>query len=140
MDASTPSFVAETQAVRDAYAALNRNDIPGFVSLLDAQIERIEPAGFPGGGTYHGIEAVTAHLALHRGRWAEGTCEPERIVVTNGHILVYLCIHVRLAHEADWRDGRIVDGFTFRDGKAVRWRTFAEERQALAWAGAGQDG
>lgn len=34
---------AETEALRKAYAALNRNDIPGFAKIFDPQIERIEP-------------------------------------------------------------------------------------------------
>ena len=59
----TPSLASETEALREAYAALNRNDIPAFVRILDPQIERIEPADFPQGGTYHGLAAVTAHFA-----------------------------------------------------------------------------
>ena len=81
MDKMTPSPASETKetkALREAYAALNRNDIPGYVKGFDPQIERIEPADFPGGGTYHGLEAVKAHVTLHRGRWAEGSCESRR--------------------------------------------------------------
>ncbi len=140
MDTPTPSLAAETNAVRDAYAALNRNDIPAFLSICDPRIERIEPADFPGGGIYRGIDAVRAHLSLHRGKWAEGACEPERFVVTGKRILVFLHVHVRLQHETEWRDGHIVDGFAFRNGKAIQWHTFAEERQARAWAGAAPNG
>jgi ketosteroid isomerase-like protein len=31
--------------------------------------------------------------------------------------------------------GHIADVFTFRDGKAIQFRTFADERPALEWAG-----
>ncbi len=58
MDESIQPLAAETEAIRQAYAALNRNDIAGFVKAFDPEIERIEPAEFPSGGTYHGIEAV----------------------------------------------------------------------------------
>ena len=136
MSNSTSSLEAETEAVREAYAALNRNDVAGFVSVFDPQVERIEPADFPGGGTYHGLAAVTAHVAKGRGTWAEGGCEPERFVVAGDRVIVSVHVRVRLKDETEWREGRITDVFTFRNGKAVQFRTFADEREALEWAGA----
>lgn len=64
MDKLTPSLAAETEALREAYAALNRNDIPAFVEIFDPQIERIEPAEFPQAGTYHGLAAVKVHVSV----------------------------------------------------------------------------
>ncbi|GMU82257.1 MAG: hypothetical protein AMXMBFR47_21280 [Planctomycetota bacterium] len=136
MDRPTPPFATEIAALKEAYAALNRNDIAGFVSLFDAEIERIEPADFPQGGTYRGLEAVTAHVAKGRGTWAEGSCEPERFIVAGDRIVVSIRVRVRLTHETQWREGRIADVYSFRDGKAFQFRTFGEERQALEWAGA----
>ena len=46
-----------------------------------------------------------------------------------------LHVHIRLKHETDWREGRIADVFTFRDGKAIEKRSFADSRQALKWVG-----
>jgi len=135
MDAPTPSLAAETEALREAYAALNRNDIPAFAAVFDPQIERIEPADFPQGGTYHGLEAVKAHVSKGRGTWAEGNCEPERFIVAGDWIVVLVHVRVRLKHETTWREGRIADVYTFRNGKAIQFRTFADERQALDWAG-----
>ena len=43
----TPSLAVETEALREAYAALNRNDIPEVVKSFDPQIEWIEPAEYP---------------------------------------------------------------------------------------------
>ena len=136
----TPSLAAETEALREAYAALNRNDIPAFVKVFDPQIERIEPADFPQGGTYHGLEAVTAHISKGRGTWAEGSCEPERFIVAGDRVIVFVYVRVRLKHETEWREGRIADVYTFRNGKAIQFRTFADERQALEWAGVGPRG
>lgn len=135
MDKPTPSLAAETEALKQAYAALNRNDIPAFVSIFDPQIERIEPADFPQGGTYHGLEAVRAHVAKGRGTWAEGGCEPQRFIVAGNRIVVLIHVRVRLKHEIEWREGRIADVYTFRNGKAIQFRTFADRKQALEWAG-----
>ncbi len=44
-------------------------------------------------------------------------------------------MRVRLKDHTDWVDGRIADVFTFRNGKAIEFRTFADEQQALEWAG-----
>jgi ketosteroid isomerase-like protein len=86
MSNQAPLLAAETQAIREVYAALNRGDIPGFVSVLDPQIERVEPAGFPMSETYRGLAAVTAHLSKARGTWAEGTCEPRRFIVADSRL------------------------------------------------------
>ena len=126
---------AETDAIRKAYAALNQNDIPGFAQILDPQIGRIEPDDFPGGGTYHGIEAVKAHISQGRSTWAEGSCEPERFVVAGDKTVVFLHVRARLNGHTEWIDVRIADVFTFRNGKAIQLRTFADEQQALEFAG-----
>lgn len=135
MNEVTPSAAALMQGLREAYAALNRNDIAGFVAAFDPQIERIEPSDFPQSGTYQGLEAVKAHIAKGRGMWAEGSCEPERFIVVGDRIIVLIHVRVRLTHETEWREGRIADVYTFRQGKAIQFRTFGDEREALEWAG-----
>jgi ketosteroid isomerase-like protein len=35
----------------------------------------------------------------------------------------------------EWREGRLADVYTFRNGKAIQGRSFADRRQALEWAG-----
>lgn len=135
MDESKEPHSAETQMLRDAYAALNRNDIDGFVKDFDPRIERVEPPGFPLAGTYRGIEAVKEHVSKGRSTWAEGGCEPERFVAAGDKIVVYVHVRVRLKDRTDWIDGRLTDVYTFRDGKATEFRTFADEQPALEWAG-----
>ncbi len=133
MDASTPSFAAETKALREAYAALNRNDVAGLVAVFDPQVVRVEWPDSAQEGTYRGIEAVTAHVAMGRGTWAEGGCEPERFVVAGDRIVVLVQVRVRLKDETEWREGRTADVYTFRNGKVVEFRTFADEREAMEW-------
>ena len=135
MSELTPPLAAETEAIREAYAALNRNDVAGFVAVFDPQVERIEPSDFPGAGTYHGLEAVRAHVAKARGTWAEGGCQPQRFVVAGDRVVVLVHVRVRVKGEAEWRDGRTGDVFTFRNGKVIQFRTFFDEREALEFAG-----
>lgn len=133
MNEPTSTFAAEIAALRNAYAALNRGDVPGFVRLFDANIERIEE--FPSGSTHHGLAAVTAHVATARATWAEGGCEPQRSCVAGERVILFVNVRVRLKTETTWREGRTVDIYTFRNGKVVEFRTFIDERQALQWAG-----
>ena len=128
----TSTLAAEIDAVREAYAALNRGDVPGFVRLFDASVERIEEfSGF----SCRGLAAVTDHVAKARTTWAEGGCEPQRFSVAGNRVIVFVDVRVRLKTETQWREGRTVDVYTFRNGKVIEFRTFGDERQAMQWAG-----
>jgi len=133
MKKPTQPLVTETAALREVYAALNRNEIEAMVKAFDSQIAWIEPAGF--GGTYRGLEAVKSHLSQARSTWAEGSCEPERFVVAGDKIVVFIYVHVRLKSETEWRDGRHAAVYTFHNGKAIEMRMFDDAQQALEWAG-----
>jgi ketosteroid isomerase-like protein len=135
MNHPKPSLAAEIEAIKEAYAALNRNDIDGSAQILDPQIERIEFEGLPTAGAYRGIDDVKAHIAQGRSTWAEGACEPERFVVSGDKVVVTCHVRVRLKNQTDWLEGGTADVYTFRDGRAIQFRTFADEEQALAWAG-----
>jgi len=132
----SPNLENETEVLRNFYAAINRNDIPAALNFFDPQIERIEPAGFPSAGTYRGLAEVRAHLSQGRETWAEGSCEPERFIVAGDQIIVFLHVRVKLKRNLEWIEGRFADVFTFRNGKIIQTRTFAERQQALDWTGA----
>ena len=69
---------AAQEALRKAYAAFNRNDIPATCETLDPNIEWTEPAEFPGGGTYHGHAGVRAYLTQSQGQWGMARNAPGR--------------------------------------------------------------
>ena len=125
----------DVDAVKHFYAAINRNDMQAISRDFDPHIVRIEPEGFPTAGTYRGIAEVDAHVRAGRGTWAEGTCEPEKFLVNGEKVVVYLYAWVRLKGATDWSGGRFADGFLFRNGKIVEYRSFGERVQALEWAG-----
>ncbi len=129
-------MLAEIESVKAAYAALNRNDVPTFVTLLDPQIERIEPSDIPGAGTIRGLEAVRAHIVQARDTWAEGGCTPEKLTVMGDRVVAHVHVRVRLKNETAWREGHTTDVFTFKNGKVIHFRTFFDERQAKEWLGA----
>ena len=128
-------MTAHLDALRAFFAALNRNEFQAITRDFDPEIVRVEPEGFPTAGTYRGIAQVQAHLARGRSTWAEGSCEPEQFFVQADKAVVYLHVRVRLNHSADWLDARFADGFIFRRGRIVEYRTFGDRADALAWAG-----
>lgn len=126
---------AEITVLEEFFAAINRNDMQAITKDFDPHIVRIEPEGFPTAGTYRGIAEVQEHVAKGRGTWAEGTCEPEKFLVNEDKVVVYLHARVRLKGSTDWIGGRFADGFVFRDGKIVQYLSFGERAESLAWAG-----
>jgi uncharacterized protein len=135
MDTVTPPLAVETEVLRKAYAAFNQNDIAATVEALDPRIEWAEPAEFPGGGTCHGHAGVKAYLSQSRAAWAEVHSEPERFIVAGDKIIVFVHARVRPKDSTEWHETRLADVFTFRNGKAIQMRAFADRRQALEWAG-----
>lgn len=125
----------EVEALKQFYAAINRNDLQAACKDVDAAIVRVEPAGFPTSGTYRGIDAVREHVAKGRATWAEGSCDPEEFFVVGDKVVVYLHVRVRLKDASDWIDARFADGFVFRDGRITEFITFGRRDAALAWAG-----
>ncbi len=135
MGNSPQPLATEIEGLRLAYAALNRNDVAGFVKAFDPDIERVEPPGLPMSGIYRGIAAVTEHFTNARESWAEGACEPQRFIAAADKVIVVVQVRVRLKTETEWREGLVADGYTFRNGKATQFRTFLALQQALDWAG-----
>jgi len=121
--------------LREAYAAFNRGDMDVAVSGLDPQIEWSEPAQFPGGGAYHGREAVKGYLTQSRAAWAEVISEPEQFIAAGDRIVVFVHARVRAKGSKDWQEVRLADVYTVRDGKIVAMRAFADRQEALRWWG-----
>ena len=125
----------EIEVLKQFFAAINRNDLPGITRYFDPEIVRIEPEGFPTAGTYRGIAEVQGIVTKGRGTWAEGTCEPEKFLTNGDKVVVYLHVRVRLKDSLDWVDVRFADGFVFRAGKITQYLSFGERLGALKWAG-----
>jgi uncharacterized protein len=130
---SSNEFVAE---LREAYAAFNRGDIDSALKPFDSRIEWSEPAEFPGGGTYHGLDGVKRYLTQSKAGIAEGTSEPEQFVVVGNRVVVLVHVRVRRKGSDAWHEVRIADVYTVEDGKAIQMKAFADQQEALRWAGA----
>lgn len=125
----------ETELLERFFDAINRNDMPAVAGFFHPDIVRIEPEGFPTAGTYRGIAEVAEHVRKGRGSWAEGTCQPEKLLQNGEKVVAYLHARVRLHGSTEWIGGRFADGFVLRGGKIVEYHSFGERPEALKWAG-----
>jgi ketosteroid isomerase-like protein len=128
----TENAIAELRA---AYAAFNRGDIDAAVRSFDPQVEWIEPAEFPGGGTYHGVEGAKKYLAQSRNGAAQVISEPEQFIPVGDRIVVFVHARVLPENSAEWQDIRLADVYRFHIGRVIQMRAFANREDALRWAG-----
>ena len=124
--------------IRSAYAAFNRGDFDAAVAVLSPDIEWTEPPEFPGGGTYHGREAVKKYLIHSRAGWVEGSSETERFIESGNRIVVFVRARFRGKQNPEWHEVELADVYTIHKGQIVQMRAFADRNQALAWAGAAE--
>jgi ketosteroid isomerase-like protein len=92
---------------------------------------------FPGGGTYFGPDRVKEYLTQSREAWAEVRSEPEQFIPAGDKIVVFVHARVRAKDTGEWQQVLLADVYTFREGKAVHMRAFADRQEALRWAGIG---
>lgn len=121
--------------LRAVYAAFNRGDFDAAVAPLDPQVEWTEPAEFPGGGSYHGRDAVKGYLRQSRADWEEGSSEPERFITAGNRIVVFVYARFRPKGSNEWHEVRLADVYTVRAGKIVQMNAFRDRQEALKWAG-----
>lgn len=121
--------------LRAAYAAFNKGDIDTAVEFLDPGIEWIEPAEFPGGGTYHGVQGAKQYLAQSRAGAAQVISEPEQFITAGDRIVVFVHARVLPKGSDTWQDVRLADVYTFQNGHATKMHAFANREDALRWAG-----
>lgn len=125
----------DIEIIRQVYSGINRNDIDFVLNLMDVDITRIEPEGFPTAGTYRGHTDMRQHLITGRSTWAEGACEPVDFFTAGNKIVVTVHIKVRLKNNSEWIDARIADGFIIKDGRVAEFHSFLNNQKAFEWGG-----
>ena len=75
--------------------------------MLDLNVEWVEPAEFPGGGAYYGVEGAKQYLIQSRAAAAEVISEPEKFIAAGNRIVVF--VHARVLPKGSnaWQDVRL---------------------------------
>ncbi|HZP72270.1 MAG TPA: nuclear transport factor 2 family protein [Gaiellaceae bacterium] len=120
--------MAALEVVQRSYAAFARGDLDGVLGDLDPDIEWVQAQGLPHGGTYHGIAEVRRNIfePLDAEWWDEFTADPDEFVDAGDEVVV-LGRYRGVAKGTGKRlDVPFVHVWTFRDGKATRFRQFLD--------------
>jgi ketosteroid isomerase-like protein len=117
--------------LRGAYDAFAKGDVPKVLAMLAPDVEWIEAAGFPYGGTYRGPDAVLQGVFMKLGgEWDGFAAVPERYVA-DGDTIVALGTYSGTFRATG---KRFVAPFAhvwwFADGKAVRFHRHTDTKLA----------
>jgi ketosteroid isomerase-like protein len=118
-------------AIRSAYDAFGRGDIPAVLQSFDADIEWHVPSLYPTGGDYHGVEGVQQFFQALAESWEYLRVEPDEYLDSGDYV-------VALGHHR----GRVKDGtadleipfahvWKLRDGRPVLFREYADPSALL---------
>jgi ketosteroid isomerase-like protein len=134
LQASMDVKSSEIKQLRAAYDAFNRGDFDAAVSVLDENVLWVEPPQFPGGGIYHGKEEAKGYLKQSRAGALHVISTPEKFLDSGNRIIVFVRARVQVTADQPWQDIRLADVYTFRKGKAIAMRAFADREEAIQWA------
>ena len=116
------------QIARDSYEAFERHDLDGVLAALDPSIEWQQAQGLPHGGIYIGTDEVRRNIfdPLDRDWWDEFTAQPDEFL-NAGEEIVVIGRYLGVAKGSQRRlDVPFVHVWSFRDGKAIRFRQFLD--------------
>jgi ketosteroid isomerase-like protein len=120
--------VANVVAVRRAYEAFARGDMDGVVADMHPEIEWHQAEGLPHGGHYRGLEEVRRVIfePLDEEWWDEFSAVPGEFLEAGDEVVVLGRYYARAKATGKPLDVPFVHLWTFRDGKAVRFRQFLD--------------
>ena len=118
--------------VRRLYERFNVGDFP--LDLVADDFELHDP-DLPGGGVFRGPDGLSDYLRQYTEAWEEYRIEIEELQASGDRVLALLRHTARgkgSGVEAELRDAHV---WTFRDGLAVRLRTYLDRAEAVRGAG-----
>jgi uncharacterized protein len=129
-----PTGQGNAQTVRRFYEAWARDEIPGPVELLDAEVEYVNPDGAIEPGTRRGIDAFTAAVHKLLDAWEYWRCDIESLTPVDDKIVAVVRYRTRGRGSGVEIEGRESALWTLREGKVVRYEWFhgADDADAAA--------
>ena len=120
--------MSDVDAVRRAYDAFARDDMDAVVADMHPEIEWHQAQGLPHGGLYRGLDAVRAAVfgPLSDEWWDEFAADPVELLDAGGEIVVLGRYRGRAKGSGKPLDIPFVHVWSFREGKAWRFRQFLD--------------
>lgn len=123
---STTTVVATNMGVvRRAYEAFAQGDVPTFLSLLEANVEWVEPEGVPLAGSYVSPNAVLNDVLIPlTSTWDGFTVTPETFMDAGDDITVLGTITGTNKATGKMLRTPYIAVWTLRDGKVLKYQSF----------------
>ena len=120
--------MTNVDAVRRSYEAFARGDLDGVVADMHEEIEWHQARGLPHGGTYRGLPEVRRAIfePLDEEWWDEFSADPDEFLDAGAEVVVLGRYRGRAKGTGKPLDVPYAHVWTFRDGKAVRFRQFLD--------------
>lgn len=116
------------EAARRSYEAFARGDLDAVVADMHPEIEWHQAQGLPHGGVYRGLAEVRRAIfdPLAESWWDEFHADPDEFLEAGEHVVVLGRYTGRAKGTGKPLDVPFVHVWSFRDGKAVRFRQFLD--------------
>lgn len=120
--------MSHLDAVRRSYDAFARGDMDAVVADMHPEIEWEQAQGLPHGGTYRGLDEVRRNVfdPLHESWWDEFDADPDELLEAGEHVVVLGRYRGVARGSGRPLDVPFVHVWSFRAGKAVRFRQFLD--------------
>ncbi len=118
---------ANGETVRGMYDAFERGDIDHVVATFDDDIEWVEAAGGPYGGTYHGPDAVVENVFVPLGtEWQEFVIDLDRLVDGDETVVGLASYRGTYDETGESFEAPVAHVWNFEDGKVVRFQQYVD--------------
>jgi uncharacterized protein len=117
--------------MRHSIAVILRRQYKRWTGRSNGQNRR----NFPAAARITDVKVQKQYLAQSRAAWAEVISEPVQFIPAGDRIVVFVHARVRPKNSREWQEVNLADVYTFRGGKAVAMRAFADRQEALRWVG-----
>ena len=124
------------ELARRADDAFKRGDLDAFLALCDPDLEfHSRLVAIEGGGPYRGHDGIRAWWENIHAAWRDFSSEIDEVRSLGEMTVTRLTLHGHgMDSDAPWEQAQwhVVE---WRNGKAIWWRTFLSEAEALEAAG-----
>ena len=116
------------EATRRSYEAFARGDLDGVVADMDEAIEWHQAQGLPHGGLYRGLDEVRRAIfdPLDEEWWDEFAADAHEFLEAGDQVVVIGRYRGRAKETGKRLDVPFVHVWTYRGGKAIRFRQFLD--------------
>lgn len=120
--------MSNVDAVRRSYEAFARDDMDAVVADMDPEIEWHQAEGLPHGGFYRGLDEVRRAIfaPLDDEWWDEFAADPDELLDAGDEVVVLGRYRGRAKGTGKPLDVPFVHVWSFRDGRAWRFRQFLD--------------